>query len=44
MGNNCACLTSKENENDLTLLNDNRAHLLCKIILLLIILNYKISK
>ena len=32
MGNNCACLTSKENENDLTLLNDIRTHLLCKFI------------
>jgi hypothetical protein len=31
MGNNCACLTTKENENDLTLLNDNRTHLLCKL-------------
>ena len=28
MGNNCACLTSKENENDLTLLNENRHHFL----------------
>ena len=32
MGNNCACLTSKENENDLTLLNDKNTHLLCKFI------------
>jgi hypothetical protein len=31
MGTNCACLTSKENENDLTLLNDNRSHFLCKL-------------
>jgi hypothetical protein len=31
MGNNCACLTTKENENDLNLLNDNRTHLLCKL-------------
>jgi hypothetical protein len=30
MGTNCACLTSKENENDLTLLNDNRSYFLCK--------------
>ena len=24
-------ITTKENENDLTLLNDNRTHLLCKL-------------
>jgi len=42
MGNNCACLTSKENENDLTLLNDNRSHLLCKLIY--IILNHSFKK
>lgn len=30
MGNNCACLTSKDNENDLTLLSENRNHILSK--------------
>jgi len=34
MGNNCACLTSKESENDLTLLSENRNHILSKYIYL----------
>ena len=44
MGNNCACLTTKENENDLTLLNDNRTHLLCKLKHIIINNFYYISK
>lgn len=32
MGNNCACLTSKENDNDLTLLSENRNYILSKFI------------
>ena len=32
MGNNCACLTSKENDNDLTLLSENRNYILSKLI------------
>ena len=31
MGNNCACLTSKDSENDLTLLSENRNHILSKL-------------